>query len=199
MIPSFFILLSFFLGCLPFSVWLGRWFAGADVRAVGDGNPGAVNAFKAGGWRVGLASLLLDVTKAALPVGLAYQVIGLRGWPVFFIAIAPTLGHAFSPFLRFQGGKAIATMLGAWIGLTLYEVPPILLFFITFWFLVQTLSGWAALLTVLCALGYLAAFHPDPLLLGVALFQAAFIVYKHPADLRQLPQFRPWLRKRFRT
>lgn len=197
MLVFFFILFSFLLGALPFSVWLSRWFAGADVRAVGDGNPGATNAFKVGGWRVGVASLLLDVTKAALPVGLAYQVVGLRGWAAFFIAIAPTLGHAFSPFLGFRGGKAIATMLGTWIGLTLYEVPPILLFFIIFWFFVQTLSGWAALLTILCALGYLTVFHPDPFLLAVALFQAALIVYKHFDDLRQRPQIRPWLRKIF--
>ncbi len=193
--PLLFALFAFLLGSLPFSVWLSRWLAGADVRAVGDGNPGATNAFKAGGWRAGLASLLLDVAKAAFPVGLACQVLGLRGWAAFFVAVAPTLGHAFSPFLRLQGGKALATMLGAWIGLTLYEVPSILLFFIVFWYLIQTLSGWAALLTILCALGYLLAFHPDPLLLGVALFQAAFIVYKHPDDLRQRPQLRPWLRR----
>jgi len=193
----FFFLISFFLGALPFSVWLSRWFAGADVRSVGDGNPGATNAFKVGGWQIGLAVLMLDVSKAALPVGLAYHVFDLRGWPVFFLAVAPSIGHAYSPFLRFRGGKALATMLGVWIGLTLYEVPPILLFFILFWFLIQNLSGWAALLTMLCALVYLAVFHPDPLLLAVALFQAVFIVCKHIDDLRQRPRLRPWLRTLF--
>ncbi len=193
--PLLFALFAFLLGSLPFSVWFSRWLAGADLRAVGDGNPGATNAFKAGGWRAGLASLLLDVAKAAFPVGLAYQVFGLRGWAMFVIAIAPTLGHAFSPFLGWRGGKAIATMLGAWIGLTLYEVPSLLLFFITFWYLLQSLSGWAALLTILCALGYLMVFHPDALLLGVALFQTAFVVFKHLDDLRQRPRPRPWLRR----
>ncbi len=193
--PLLLALFAFLLGSLPFSVWLTRRLAGADLRAVGDGNPGATNAFKAGGWRAGLASLLLDVAKAAFPVGLAYQVFGLRGWMMFVIAIAPTLGHAFSPFLGWRGGKAIATMLGAWIGLTLYEVPPLLLFFITFWYLLQSLSGWAALLTILGALGYLTVFHPDALLLGVALFQTVFIILKHLDDLRQRPRPRPWLRR----
>ncbi len=187
--------LGFFLGSLPFSVWLTRWFGHADVRAVGDGNPGATNALKAGGWRVGLAALMLDVSKAAFPVGLAYQVYALRGWPVFFIAVAPSLGHAFSPFLEFKGGKALATILGVWIGLTLFEVPIILLFFITFWFLIQTLSGWAALLTILSAFTYLIFFHPDLLFIGIVLFQTAFVIYRHISDLRQCPSMRPWLQK----
>lgn len=198
MFVFFLSLLSFFLGSLPFSLWLSRWLAGADVRSVGDGNPGATNALKAGGWKVGLAALMLDISKAAFPVGLAYQIFDLRGWPVFFISISPVLGHAYSPFLRFHGGKGLAAMLGVWIGLTLYEIPLILLFFITFWFLVQTLSGWASLLTILCAIVYLFVFRSDPLFLSVAFFQAVFVVLKHRSDLRQRPQLRPWLRTLFR-
>ncbi|GAB4491950.1 MAG: hypothetical protein OHK0031_15000 [Anaerolineales bacterium] len=143
-----FFLLAFFSGAIPFSVWLPR-LAGRDPRLVGDKNPGATNAFKAGGKFIGLAALLLDISKAAAPVGLAYQIFGWRGAPMLWIALAPSLGHAWSPFLRFRGGKALATVLGAWIGLTLWDVPLVALAGISLWFVLLKNSAWAVLLTLL--------------------------------------------------
>jgi hypothetical protein len=105
------LIVAFLLGALPLSVWVTH-LAGKDPRAVGDKNPGATNALKAGGKWVGLAALMLDISKAAAPVGLAYQILGLDGPWMVAIALAPSLGHAYSPFLRFQGGKALATVSG---------------------------------------------------------------------------------------
>ena len=99
------ILVSFFSGALPFSVWLTRIFLRQDVRQYGDGNPGAANAFRTGNYLIGLFALLLDISKAAAPVGIAYNNLQIRGLPMFLIAIAPILGHMFSPFLAFIGGK----------------------------------------------------------------------------------------------
>jgi glycerol-3-phosphate acyltransferase PlsY len=115
------ILISFLSGSIPFSVWLGRIFLGLDIRQFGDGNPGATNVFKAGSPLLGTITLLLDVTKAAIPVGLSYSTLNYRGIPMFLIAIAPLVGHTFSPFLGFKGGKALATTLGIWIGLTTWQ------------------------------------------------------------------------------
>ena len=67
------------------------------------------------GRRAGFAVLLLDVSKAAAPVGIAYFNLGMRGAAMFLIAIAPILGHAFSPFLGFRGGKALPASFGVWI------------------------------------------------------------------------------------
>jgi glycerol-3-phosphate acyltransferase PlsY len=64
---------------------------------------------------------MLDISKAAIPVGLSYYNLGIRGIPMYLIAIAPILGHVFSPFLQFHGGKAIAASLGVWIGLTIWK------------------------------------------------------------------------------
>ncbi len=102
------VLIAFLCGSLPFSVWLGKLFLKVDVRQYGDGNPGAANVFRSGSKAVGLLALMLDVSKAAAPVGLSYYNLGIRGIPMYLIAIAPMLGHVFSPFLRFRGGKAIA-------------------------------------------------------------------------------------------
>ncbi len=81
------VLISFLSGSLPFAVWLGR-LKGKDVRQVGDRNPGAINAFRAGGKWIGLAVLLLDVSKAAAPIGLAYYEFGWRGARLVPIALA---------------------------------------------------------------------------------------------------------------
>ncbi|MCX8033301.1 MAG: glycerol-3-phosphate acyltransferase [Thermoleophilia bacterium] len=118
--------IAFILGSLPFAVWVGRRLSGQDVRAVADGNPGTANAFRAGGWRTGFPVLVLEVGKAGVPVGLANLAFGTSLWRVLPIAFAPILGHAFSPFLRFKGGKAIAATFGSWIGLTGFFYPLVL-------------------------------------------------------------------------
>ena len=95
------VLISFFCGSLPFSVWLGKIFLSLDVRQFGDGNPGATNVFRSGDKLLGLLALVLDISKAAAPVGVIYYDLGFRGLPMFLVAIAPILGHVFSPFLGF--------------------------------------------------------------------------------------------------
>ncbi|PWH12959.1 MAG: hypothetical protein DDG59_14970 [Anaerolineae bacterium] len=183
-------LISFLSGSLPFAVWLGR-LKGKDVRAVGDHNPGAINAFRAGGKWVGVAVLLLDVSKAAAPIGLAYYEFGWRGAVMIPIALAPMLGHAYSPFLGFRGGKAIATALGVWIGLTLWRVPLVALPALTLFYLWLRNSGWALLLTLASVGVYLWLFNPDPLFLTVLALQSALLLWKHRQDLRQLPWQKP--------
>jgi glycerol-3-phosphate acyltransferase PlsY len=189
--------LGFACGMLPFSVWLGKLTRGQDVRAMGDHNPGAVNALRLGGWRLGLAVLLLDVSKGALPVGLAYQVYGLRGPGMFVIALAPVVGHAFSPLLRGRGGKALAVTLGVWIGLILAWAPLVILSQLTFWYLLLTVDGWAVMLTGLGLLLYLQLSRGDPLLAAILLAQLALLAWKHRADLRRCPGLRSSWLKRF--
>ncbi len=118
-------LVSFVSGALPFSCWLAR-LAGKDIQQVGDGNPGAVNAFKAAGPAIGIPALLFDFLKGAVPVACAVWFLQVSSWALVPVAIAPVLGHAFSPFLEFRGGKAIAVTFGVWSGITLWEAPCLL-------------------------------------------------------------------------
>lgn len=178
-----FILFAFFLGSLPLAVWVTQWMTGKDPRAVGDHNPGATNALKAGGKAAGLAALMLDVSKAALPVGLAYQIFHLQGWEMTVIALVPTLGHAYSPFLNFKGGKALATILGVWIGLTIWDVPLVALAGITFWYFTIKHSAWSAVLTVLGMIVYIYFAHPLPLFFWVIGLQFALVIWKHRREL----------------
>jgi glycerol-3-phosphate acyltransferase PlsY len=105
------------LGSLPLAWWLGRTALHVDVRDYGgDRNPGAGNVWRAGGWKMGLAAAFLDVGKAT-PAVLAARAAGLSGWSLVPVALAPAVGHAFSPFLGFRGGKGVACTFGSWIGL----------------------------------------------------------------------------------
>ena len=118
------LLILFYLsGALPWSVWLGRLFFRVDPRSQADGNPGAANAFRVGGWPLGASVLLLDFFKAFIPVAIARWGMQLPEEQLFWIALMPTIGHAFSVFLRFRGGRALVTLFGVWSGLTLYEMP----------------------------------------------------------------------------
>jgi len=183
---------SFLCGSLPFSVWIGRM-AGKDVRAVGDGNPGATNALKAGGWKVGMAAFLLDVSKAAAPVGLAYQMWNWRGWEIVPVTLAPLFGSAFSPFLKFRGGRSLSVSLGIWIGLTLWEAPLVILTSLTIAFLVQTLPGLAVLVSFLSTVVYLIL-RGSSLQFGVIVsLQGLSLLYTHRTDLHQRPRLRKWL------
>jgi glycerol-3-phosphate acyltransferase PlsY len=197
--PLAWVLVSFLCGSLPFSVWLAKILCRLDVRRFGDGNPGATNAFRAGGARLGLLVLLLDVSKGAAPVGFAYFNLGYRGLPMFLIATAAVLGHAFSPFLSFRGGKGLAVAFGVWIGLTLWRMSLAALLLVLFWTALVDVVGWAVLLTSAGMLAVLAAWMPDPLLLAVWAGQTVILALTHRADLRRRPHLRPWLARRLRS
>ncbi len=179
---------------MPFSLWLGYLFLRTDIRYYGDGNPGATNAWKAGGWRIGVPALLLDYLKGAVPVGLAHFVAGLSGLGLVAAALAPVLGHAFSPFLGFKGGgKALAVTFGIWTGLTLVEGPFVLGLFLAVFLLIQTSDGWAVLLGLLAFGIYLLLQHGDRFILAIWLGNTLLLAWKYRAEFRTRSQLRDWL------
>jgi glycerol-3-phosphate acyltransferase PlsY len=190
MISIAMILFAFLCGSLPFSVWLGKIFLGLDIRQFGDGNPGATNVFRAGNNLIGLLALMLDISKAAAPVGLAYYSLDIRGFPMLLIAIAPLLGSVFSPFLGFKGGKSIATALGVWIGLTIWKasLPGVLAALIGV--VLFTPPGWSVMLGLGGILVTLLLWLPDPLLIWVWVFQLIILAWTHRDDLHHAPKLR---------
>jgi acyl phosphate:glycerol-3-phosphate acyltransferase len=101
----------YLLGSLPFSVWIARAYD-VDVRKVGSGNPGATNVLRSAGRGPGVFALLCDIGKGALAVALARWLTDSPAW-WGWAALAAVCGHVFSIFLRFQGGKGVATAAGA--------------------------------------------------------------------------------------
>jgi glycerol-3-phosphate acyltransferase PlsY len=183
-------LLGFFAGALPFSVWAGRLVLHREIRDYGDHNPGTTNVWKAGGPLLALPVAVLEVGKAAVPVGLAQLSFGTIGWRMVPVALAPLLGHAYSPLLHFRGGKGVACTFGVWIVLTgpLGGLALALLFAlfvvvqsVNAWTVVFAMSGWLALLLVLTV-----AF---PLLV-IAAAILALVTVRHRADLAERPRVR---------
>ena len=141
----FAVLLAFLSGALPLSVWIGRWGLGVDIRQVGDGNPGASNVWRAGGARWGWLAIVSDFSKGLIPVAIVNFGLGWDGWALTAVSIAPVLGHAFSPFLRFNGGKALAVSFGVWAGLTIWSGPILLGAGFAIWLKILKKDAWAVL------------------------------------------------------
>lgn len=99
----------------------------------------------------GLLSIMLDFLKGAVPVSLAYSRGGLRGEEIIFTAILPVVGHAFSPFLKFKGGKAIATTFGIWSALTTWTVPVVFGAALTICVLFSVESVLAVIIGMICS------------------------------------------------
>jgi len=193
MLPFALIPLAFLCGSLPFSVWLGKILLGLDVRQFGDGNPGAANAFRTGNTLVGLLALVLDISKGAVPVGWAYFNLDIRGIPMVLIAVAPILGHVFSPFLGFRGGKALATALGVWIGLTIWKLSLPAVLGALVGIALFTPPGWSAMIALSGTLAVLLIWLPDPLLFAVWVSEVFILAWTHRNDLKEGIHLRPWI------
>jgi glycerol-3-phosphate acyltransferase PlsY len=185
------IILGFVSGSIPFSWIIGKLIARRDIRTVGDGNPGGANALRAGGLKAGVPAILLDIAKGFAPVYFA-QRFGVSGWDLLPVAIAPILGHAFSPFLKFRGGKALAATGGVWLALV--GLPALFAYAVLAvpFTLLQEEDALSANAGMVSLLVY-AALRGPAWLFAFAALNAALIVWTHRRDLFRLPQWRPWV------
>jgi len=182
--------IGFVIGSFPFSVWLVRWTVHTDVREFGDGNPGAISAWQAGGWRVGLPVLLLDVIKGALPVTLARFAFGLEGWSIVPVALSPVFGHILSPWLRFRGGKGIAATFGVWSALTYWVVPTTLGLLMAAIMAVQAVQAWTVVIAAAGTLVVLLLIHVEPSLIVTFVLNLVLLVWTHRKELLSTPKLR---------
>ena len=110
--PALLAVLGYLSGSVPFGVLLPRWLGGEDVRKKGSGNIGATNVARVMGKKVGLGVLGLDVAKGALPVLAALGCFPAQPWVHAGVGLSAVLGHVFPVWLKFRGGKGVATSLG---------------------------------------------------------------------------------------
>jgi glycerol-3-phosphate acyltransferase PlsY len=197
-IPILFIFGGFLLGSIPFSVWIGRLGTGVDIRQYGDHNPGSTNVLRARGWKLALVALLLDGFKGAIPVSIAWFGLGISGLAMVAVALAPIAGHAFSPWLGWRGGKAVATTFGVWTGLTVGAGPTILGLLLGVMFAVFENSAWALMLAFLAFGGFILPYYGAsyPELIAVWLGNLLILLVKHWSELGKPPTIRPGLLKR---
>ena len=194
------ILIGFMSGSIPWAVLAVKSISGKSVREVGDGNPGATNAWRSSGWVVGMAVLILEIAKSFIPICLAMRLIddfsGINGTILLsLIALAPILGHAWSPFLKFKGGKALAPSWGSWIALTNGIALPAGIILLG---VLHAIQKNHAITVTGCLAGFLAIFQ---FLWGedhIGFFWVmnfAIVVYKHRSEYSGGFQLREWLGK----
>lgn len=198
------ITIGFISGSVPWALIIGRIVSGKDIRNVGDGNAGAANAWKAGGWVPGAISLVLDTAKGAAPVYLAIWYIGKPDGPVSelsmaLVAVSPIIGHAWTPFLRFRGGKALAVSMGVWIAVTNGLALILACLLLGILHLIQKNH---AITVTSCLLLFLGVFLPSQMGLFLVVLwciNVIVVIWKHRAEYSDGILLRKWVYRMKRT
>src|SRR5918997_1107199 len=138
---------SYFIGAIPTSYLLSRFFAGVDLRRQGSGNLGATNLYRVLGWKYAVPAALVDIAKGLVPVVLFAPRASPSQMFALACGVAAIVGHVFSVFVGFRGGKGVATAAGVMLGLA----PLALGIAAATWLLVLTLSGYVSLGSIAAA------------------------------------------------
>lgn len=176
------VVFSFFVGSMPFSYILPKVMKGIDIRTVGSKNVGATNVYRNCGWFAGLMAAFLDIFKGAI-----VYFISLLIYPDYALALAmiSVVGHCYTPWLNFKGGKGVATAAGV---LLVYNYKIVIIMFIVF-VLVIIFTRYVALASIISCLiapflNYVFSFKvPETL---VILITALFIVFRHSSNIKRL-------------
>jgi len=177
---------SYLLGATPTAYLAGRLARGIDLRQHGSKNLGATNVYRVLGWRWAIPVALIDIAKGAIPVALFGRWAAAGPWVAVGLGIAAVLGHVFSPYMRFKGGKGVATALGVFLALA----PVAVLIAVPVWGGSLWLTGYVSLSSLVAAAsfpvwvkltapGAVSAF-------WASLALAVLIVFSHRANVQRL-------------
>ena len=181
---------AYLLGAIPWSLIIGLRFYKIDVRKEGSGNLGATNVLRVLGAKAAAVTFVLDVAKGTVAAGLALLIVpaaqygdAVTQWALLAATMAAILGHSYSPYIGFKGGKGVATAAGALLVLTPYPWP---ILFLT-WLLVIALFRMVSLGSIVIAIEFpllCALFYPgDWVLIGFAAIAAALVLWRHRTNM----------------
>ena len=178
------ILAAYLIGSIPFALLLARRWGAIDLRRVGSGNLGAANVMRASGITAGILVAILDITKGAASVMLAARLSGNSTAPAA-AGLAAIVGHIYPIWLRFRGGKGVATACGVFSVLTPMAIPPALAIFLITVTLTKYISLGSLLATIaLPPLAY--ALGSEAAAVVAACLAAAIIVFRHRSNVARL-------------
>jgi glycerol-3-phosphate acyltransferase PlsY len=183
---------AFLIGAIPWALLIGKWLYGVDVRTEGSGNLGATNVYRVLGLRAGLLTAILDVTKGAAAVGLAWVIVpgsvGLLAheWALVGATVFGMLGHSYSPYVKFSGGKGVAVAAGGLLVLTPKIWPLLLLVFIIVIATTRYVSVGSMVTAVSFPMLVLVFYRNDTPTLIFSVGAAAIIVWRHSSNIRRL-------------
>ncbi len=194
---------AFFLGACPFSLWIGRLKLRKDIRNFGDGNPGATNVFKAGGKVWGVIALVADILKGMPFVFIALYVLNYSQSVGYIVAVCAVLGHAYSPFLGFHGGKALAVFAGTLVALSRWDIIICLAILFLIGFLFINNDAWTVMCGLAGTLVYLSLTGADTWEIAFMACITAILLIKHLHGLKTSPgtsgRLLSWIRSRGKT
>jgi len=180
------LVIAYLIGAIPFGYLLVRLTTGKDVRSSGSGNIGATNVLRTTGRAAGVATLLLDVAKGYFAVFLAAKMTDDDPLWMSLAALAVMAGHAFPVFLKFQGGKAVASFIGAFLYLTPLPLAAVLVLFVITVAATKAISAGSILAAGTFPLGVWLILHPPAPVLIASLIAGGFIIYRHKSNIDRL-------------
>jgi glycerol-3-phosphate acyltransferase PlsY len=180
------IVIAYLLGAIPFGFLLVKFTKGEDVRASGSGNIGATNVLRTTGRAAGVITLLLDIAKGMAAVWLAARLTDDAPQWTSLAALAVMAGHAYPVFLKFKGGKAVATFIGAFALLTPLPLAATLVLFIATVAVTRHISAGSILAAAAFPFGVWMILHPPYQITAAAFVAGAFVIYRHQANWQRL-------------
>ena len=186
MIPLLAVVLAYLIGGIPFGYLFVRATTGQDVRGLGSGNIGATNVLRTTGRAVAVGVLLLDIAKGYLAVWLAARLTDRSLLWISLAAAAVLLGHCYPVFLKFKGGKAVATFIGAFLFLAPWPLLAVLLLFVIVVAQTRHISLGSIVAAGLFPLAVWLIEHPPAPVLLVSVFAAVLILYRHQSNLERI-------------
>ena len=182
------LILAYLIGAIPFGYLVVKFTTGSDVRESGSGNIGATNVLRTTGRGPAVLTLALDIAKGFLAVWLAaWLTNGSPNWTAL-AALAVMAGHAFPVFLKFQGGKAVAAFIGAFLYVAPIPLLASLAVFVITVAYTRYISAGSILAVGTFPFGVWLIDHPPIVVFAASLIAAAFIVYRHKSNLERLHQ-----------
>ncbi|MBN2467100.1 MAG: glycerol-3-phosphate 1-O-acyltransferase PlsY [Deltaproteobacteria bacterium] len=188
LVPTTLILIAYLCGAIPTGLILSRLVADIDIRDLGSHNIGATNVYRNLGKAVGALTLAGDVAKGFLPLYLVQTVTGSETWTAL-AAAAAFLGHLYPVYLRFSGGKGVATALGVYVAMA----PQIVIFAVVIFALTLLLFRYVSLSSIAAAVAfpllmYITPYPYPPLYIVTSLFIGAMIVVRHKENIKRIAQ-----------
>jgi acyl phosphate:glycerol-3-phosphate acyltransferase len=186
MMPALLVLAAYFMGAFPTSYVMARAVRGIDLRHHGSGNLGATNAFRVLGWKAATPIFIVDIGKGFIPAYWFPRFDGesLSTWALVYGAAA-IVGHVFSVYVRFRGGKGVATGAGVFLALA----PVAVLIGLGIWVLLVAATGYVSLASIAAAAALpalVALLGGSVELLVLSLLLSIFVIYAHRANIRRL-------------
>ncbi|HSO22408.1 MAG TPA: glycerol-3-phosphate 1-O-acyltransferase PlsY [Chondromyces sp.] len=179
------VVIAYLVGSVPTAYLLVRMAVGQDIRTRGSGNVGGTNALRTAGWRIGITVTLIDVVKGVLAVWLMRLYNPESGW-VAAAVLAAVLGHCYPVWLKFRGGKGVATGFGAFLVIA----PLSALAALGLWFVVLTIARWVSLASMVASAAFPLLLklidRPDLRTLAAVSVAAVVIVLRHVSNMRKI-------------